>query len=488
MAGYRTGINPEDIDVLIKKFGDLANKIDGTTNKTKELNESLRGPRTLGGRNVSDIGGGRGSFIGPPAPTAAQIARQIKADSREETRVREQFFRMWDKRASETLKPKTQEEKVRDAIMTSRILPDGTLSPLVGKMAAAGLGSLTNGFSAGAIARSAVSGVSVGTVAKGASSLLGETAGSVAAGETAFLVAAAAAAAIPVIAAAAGGAALMGIAYAGAENAAARIQVGTNAFWQSGGTPSELAQGIALGGENAGSKAEALAGRLRGGSYGAALARSKGIADFGDYATPDKMTNYIKALDLLNNTKDKMQRVRLARDLGLQEDAWTSDLSPSSYKNLKKSRMAYSDEDRQSEAEYRSSKEQLGGTWDRLARSVGPKVMNGINAGIRGDGVGGVAVRFLSGGIGKILDLADTISNIADGFSGNSGNNKQSGQAEGSTNPAMPRYRSIKDGPDWSDSPDKMRNAVPPGIIAQAIDKDFNFGALNLGGFSMSSQ
>lgn len=485
MAGYRTGINPEDIDVLIKKFGDLSNKIDGTTTKTKELNESLRGPKTLGGRNVSDIGS---SFHGPPAPTSSQIARQIKADSREETRTREQFFRMWDKRAGETLKPKTQEEKVRDAIMTSRILPGGTLSPLVGKMAAAGLGSITNGFSTGAILSSAASGVSAGGVAKGVSGLLGETAGSAAAGETAFLVAAAAAAAIPIIAAATGGAALMGIAYAGAESAAGRIQTGTNAFWQSGGSPTELAQGIALGGENAGAKAEALAGRLRGGSYGAAVARSKGIVDFGDYATPDKMTNYIKALDLLHNTKDKMQRVRLARDLGLQEDAWTSDLSPSSYKNLKNSRMAYSDQDRIDEAEYRGSKEQLGGSWDRLMRTVMPKVMNGANAGITGNGIGGAAVRIAMGGIGKILDMADVISNIRDTLTGNSGNNKDSGQANGPAGYAMPRYRSIKDGPDWADSPDKMRNAVPPGIIAQAIDKDFNFGTLNLGGFSMSSQ
>lgn len=336
--------------------------------------------------------------------------------------------------------PKTQQELLMDAIMTSRVLPGGVLSPLVGKLAKAGVGL-------DAIAGS-------GAVSGG----------------TSAAIAAAAAAAIPVALAAAGLGGVVAIAEAGASH----VRTGTNAFWASGGTPSELGQIIGLGGPNAGSKAEALGGALRGGGYGAAWARSQGIVDLGDYFTPDKATNYLKTLRALRNVQDPTERMRIVRGLGIQEDAWTSDLSKQSFENLAQTRSAYSEQDRRNEAEYRGAKEQLGGEWDNIVRKVGAPVMNLL---LKAKDLNDL---FSPAGMAHRLynDIADLVTGHdpkADKASSDS-----SSPASGRTNYRyrMARYETIG-------GTSRTESAVPPGVVGNIVNGRLVDDNIRLGGLAV---
>jgi len=499
--GYQTPISPDGFKELLAAVKATREQVGGLNADVKDLNRAVKdtggSAKTLGGRNVSDTGLGK-DFIGPKPATASQIARQLKTDEREERRVREKFMTSWDKRASEVYMPKTQNEKVREMIMTSRILGDGSLSPIMGKALAAGFGPVSRfGGAGGSLLASAAGGAiaqgGTGLVAKGISSALGYGAGSAAAGETAFLVAAAASAAIPFIIAGAAGAAAITAGIGFIEGGAGRIATGSAAYWQSGGSPTELGQALGLGGDNAGSKAEALGTRLRGGGYAAAVARAHGITDLGDYFTPDKTANYVKSLDLLHGTKDPIEKMRLARGLGLQEDAWTSDLDDSTYQRLKASRGEYSEAGRKSEARYRGNKEIFGNKIDKWWRDNSEAPMNAASEALGGN------IFPLLGQVGSQLARMSGPGLIYRAFSAEYGfvrdhlfGNKGSDEAKSTNNPgaSMPQVRNrvIKDGPDWVNGTARSTGAVPPGIVAQQLDNQFNFDNLNLGGISAAPQ
>jgi hypothetical protein len=510
--GYGIPINPDDFNKLVASIKAARTEVGGLNQDVKQLNQSTKqvgvsgASTTLGGRRVSDVAAIR-DFIGPRPATASQIARQLKSDEAEERRTREQFFRMWDKRAGETLKPKTQAEKERETFLTSRILPDGSLSPIVGKALASGLGSVGRlGGGGGSLlasaTTSALGGLTTKGLASGISALTG--ASSVAAGESAFLIASAAAAAIPLIVAGAAGAAAITAGIGFIEGGAGRIRTGSNAYWQTGGNPVELGQALALGGDNAGGKAEALGERLRQGGYAAAIARQHGITDLGDYFTPDKATNYIKALRLLRDTKDPVQRIRLARGLGLQEDAWTSDLDSPTFERLAGSRGEYGEGPRRSEARYRASKEIVGNKLDQIWRDSSPTYMDAVSGLLSGNPLPYIGVNtgitplvkgswdiFKKVGGGIIKTIADPSSElykraVAAGYIEDDKKSGASSSGSGASTGQV--YRKVKDGPDWVNADARARGAVPPGIVAQAMDTQFNFDNLNLGGFSAAPQ
>src|SRR6185312_4017770 len=160
--GYQTPISPDGFKELLAAVKATREQVGGLNADVKDLNRTVKdtggSAKTLGGRNVSDTGLGKG-FIGPKPATASQIARQLKQDEQEERRTREKFMTLWDKRASQTLVPKTQEERVREMIMTSRILGDGSLSPIMGKALAAGFGPVSRfGGAGGSLLASAAGG------------------------------------------------------------------------------------------------------------------------------------------------------------------------------------------------------------------------------------------------------------------------------------------------------------------------------------------
>jgi hypothetical protein len=234
--------------------------------------------------------------------------------------------------------PKSPADAMRDMLMTSRFDPvTGRMFPLVNKAMAAGYNLSSPEGSHGAAQGLAALGIGAGK-------------------DLAPVIARAASALVPLAVGAAGVAAVVGA----AESGSAILRADNKAFYTMGGTPGGVGSALALGGENAATKAMQLADRLREGSYGSAFLRSRGIMDYGP-AQVDKSTNYVRSLDALRSVKDINQRIRIARDTGLTDDLWTSDLSQGTYNALKRSRAgAGSEGDRRTEAEYTAKKERLG--------------------------------------------------------------------------------------------------------------------------------
>jgi hypothetical protein len=447
--GFDTPIDQSNIAKLLEILKETPKAAREADRALKEMGSTVKGigpSKTPGGTNKADLQyvSARGGPSGPyesldRAKLQLYLAQRegYSGNDLKDFQYRAKAAQRRAERADSLMngpKVKSQEELIMDAIMTSRILPGGTLSPIVGRMVKAGLLGApgSNALSAG----------------------IGGAAGS----ESVQAVAAAAAAALPMVVGAAGVAALVGL----AEGSSGKIRTGSNAFWQTGGTASELGQMLSLGGDNAGSKAMSLAAFLRGGGYGANRLRAAGIADFGDFFTPDKAANYVKTLKYLRTIKDPMERLRIARGSGIEDDLWTSDLSNSSFNDLLNSRTAYGSSARKSEAEYRAAKEQFGNGWDDFVRSIGTPVLNGINAVWKGLGE-------IGGG-----------ENVPDRRKKAQANASPS-QGTGST-----VYRSPKSGAEWIGGDERSRGAVPPGVIAQSLDTSFNFEAIKLGAFSIS--
>ena len=87
-----------------------------------------------------------------------------------------------------------------------------------------------------------------------------------------------------------------------------------DAYNITGGTPGQAAQVQALSGGNPG-RANELGDLLRGGSYGAARMRARGIVDLGMWTT-NKATNYIKTMDAMRGMS-RQERTMIGRDLNM---------------------------------------------------------------------------------------------------------------------------------------------------------------------------
>lgn len=135
--------------------------------------------------------------------------------------------------------------------------------------------------------------------------------------------------AIPVALAVAASAAVVGgvIKLIEAGNAAALPMMRT--MYATGSYGAGAGGGMALAGASgvdAASQAMSLAGSLRGGGIGAAIAHSAGIYDFGPY-TVDKMKNYT-AVNRLLRTLPADQATIMAREFGMTDNLIQRDMSP----------------------------------------------------------------------------------------------------------------------------------------------------------------
>lgn len=157
------------------------------------------------------------------------------------------------------------------------------------------------------------------------------------------------------------------------------------AGYTSGGTPQEIAQLSGIGRylgmtpEQAGNRAVALGDALRGGGFGAAYMRSKGIVDMGPY-TIDKATNQLRVLDELRQIRSESQAVRVARDLGVSDQLWVRDLSDSDYRRLKDgARASGTPEMRRKAARWEATKAELGNWFDRIKLNFIDNITGGAN-------------------------------------------------------------------------------------------------------------
>lgn len=256
--------------------------------------------------------------------------------------------------------PKSREDLIMDAFLTSRVGPGGKLFPLINRLRSAGISDPAEfqkmmeerGFSSSDASKIAPM---VAQVAKIAMPML--------------------AAAIP---GAMLGSAIYG-AYRVAEAGSQRMRVGNAGYYLTGGDPSELGAVRSVGGQNGYAKAMQFAEAIRGGSYGAAYMRSKGIVDLGPW-TIDKDANYLKGLDEFRKIRSNAEATRVARDLNITDDAWVRDLSDETYSRLKEARGNMgSPEERRAEAEYRAMKEMVSGAWDKSVRSTSVGFMRGLS-------------------------------------------------------------------------------------------------------------
>jgi hypothetical protein len=113
-----------------------------------------------------------------------------------------------------------------------------------------------------------------------------------------------------------------------------------------------------------------LGDRLREGSVGAGYLRSQGIQYKGRYT--DYSGNYVAAVDALSRVKDVQERVRIAREVGLEEDAWIGDLPDEERRRLLRSRgAAGTDQERRDSAKARSRRERAMNYLGQAASVVG---------------------------------------------------------------------------------------------------------------------
>ena len=418
---YEIPINTSSLDVVIAKFKEAAAVVDNLNSSITSGERAMRG-MARAGDSMPGGGAGGGGFGGRgrgPSNRVYDIARGAEqrydiASRRLETAratgnstliadaqanlIRQERARARQRELIEG--SATHGNAVWDAFMSSRIGPGGKLYPLVNRLRAAGFGSqeqLQAHFAgqgmtpqAAAAAASAAAGSRVSNTA-GALQNLGmsaATAGRIAPGiaSAASTVASLASAAMPLLipgAVALAGAVVIG---AGANAAAASYRTGGDLYYRSGSSTAAVGQLRGIGaflGKDAGAASDALAGSLHNGSYGAAVLASRGIVDMGSM-TKDRGENYLRAIDELVKMPES-QAIRVARDTGMQDELWMRDLSPESRKRVMDSyRESGTDAERQSEAEYRGSKERLGASWDRMVRAVGKPIIDTFNAAVDG--------------------------------------------------------------------------------------------------------
>ncbi len=394
-----------------------------------------------------------------------------------------------------SLKPKTEEDRLRDVLMTSRIGPDGKLYPIVGRMMAAGLmgneslDTLKAGMMKGAA--SAIPGVG-GQIARGLANAVGVAGAAEGAGVSSAAAAGIATAAAPAIIAAA--VAAVGIA---SRNEAARIgRDAANTYYGAGGGVSgltSLGNFFGTSGPEEAGNANALGDKLRGGGYGAAYLRQKGIYDLGIWQN-DRSENYKRTLDALWSDPNESRAIRVARDLGLSDKMYGRDLNESTRNQiLEGEKWRDAEWTRRVGAASQADAQATAGMWDQakigmaaLWHHAGGGLFSdayrtATSGDIQGNDVARVGLKALVQGIGGPIGMGLLEDSIDRAFPHRrSRSNKQATAGDGEFGENVgraARQETIGGG-------ERMRGAVPAGWRQIQMDEALQGQAANLGAFN----
>jgi len=391
---YEIPISTGPLDAVINKFNDAAAAVE-------RMNASVsKGERAMRGLDRASGGNGRG-----PASRVYDIARgaeqryDIAARRLETARATGNSTLIADAQANlirqERARARQRElvegsathgNAVWDAISSSRIGPGGKLYPLVNRLRAAGFGSQEElqahfaaqgmGPQAAAAAASAASASRVSNTA-GALQNLGvsaATAGRIApnVAGSASAVAALASAALPLIGPVGVAAVATTAAYAAASTAAATQRTAGGIYYSTGSSSYDVARirGLAgFAGKDPSGAVDALAGALHNGSYGAAVANSRGIVDMGSF-TKDRGKNYIRAIKMLRELPER-QAIPVARDLGMTNELRLRDLSDDGMRRLENANRPRSKAERRAAADFDAKGQEFGAAWNDTVTNLG---------------------------------------------------------------------------------------------------------------------
>jgi len=401
----------------------------------------------------------------------------------------EKAVERWEK----SLEPKSEADKLRDVLMTSRIGPDGKLYPIVGRMMSAGLlgedalgnmkaGLVNGGGIAGKLARAMGTASNAVTAAESAG-VAGRAAG----------IGAAAAYATP--AAIALAAIAVGVA---SRNEAARIgREHADTFYTAGGGTSGLTSiGNFFGTSGAAeaANANALGDKLRGGGYGAAYLRQKGIYDLGIWQN-DRSDNYKRTLEALWNDPNQNRAIRVARDLGMSDKLYGRDLNESTRNQvLEGEKWRDSEWVRRVGAASQADASATSGMWDQAKIGIAAlwhHAGNGLfsdayrtatSGDIQGNDVARVGLKALVQGLGGPIGmglLEDSIDRAFPHRRARSGKQATAGDGDFGENVGRAaREETIGGG-------DRVRRAVPAGWRQIQMDDALSGQAANLGAFNL---
>lgn len=414
--------------------------------------------------------------------------RQMETAQRKKERYEENLKKQEERAFRESEKRRRQENQdpIKTMFMRTR-LKIGPWQPLVGDLVKNGLldennidkmmgflnGSRKSGFGGPGV--SAAMKASQGTSSAAAKAATGAAVSAASqAAESPGIIAAVtgiAAAAMPFViggaAVAAGGAAL----YAMANAATEKQRSYSSAYWMGGGDPGQAsAVGGFLGmdpGTMAG-RANQFADTLRGGGYGAAMIRDKGVIDLGPHTT-NKFTNLIKALDELRKMDEK-KAINVARSLGISDMMNVYDLSDGTWKALKKSKAdRATPAARKEEAEYRAQQELFGSEVEKLMQGVNKvamwwwtpvlKSLNGTNDPLLPYTMRGGKDSKPEKAKSETKELSDNIQNLT---------------------------RTLKDEAEMIGGGRRARGALPPGWKHQQLSEQAMSHAQMLGAFSVA--
>ena len=546
---YEIPIDSTALDALIKKLEDAGKATAHLREENNQLNASFRaGGRAPGGNRG---GGGGGGGTGPsdpwrdyerartnyPQPTfeddraaryheavtlrRLQSAEKLMSPTTPELKYApgphqrsfqaEQFLqnaqasgdprkirdaeiyadRMRKARDKADAPPKSKNDLMFEAFISSRIGPTGQLLPLISKLRAAGTTQqqLQNHF-------------------------IGMGADPDMAAKIAPLAARIATSALPIALAATGVAAAVGATTYVGNKSLEISRAGSAAYWGAGGSPTTTGRGMALSsfvGKDLTSASMGLGDQLRQGSYGAGYFRSKGIADLGPYTT-DKASNYVRAVDELRRIKSDREAIRVARDTGLTDELRFRDLSDTSYERLKKSMAERgSPQSRRDSAEMDAARSEFANNWDQMINKKGaPIVKLGAKAlsWLNGDddfqwgnpaseawqkknapwmqGISkavGMASGFVGNPINGFIDAASSISDSIEGLKPKSDKDR----ADAATS-SKDRVRQLRDGTEQIGGGGRA-NGLPTGWSSswklQNTDEALKAQAMMMGAFSV---
>jgi len=156
------------------------------------------------------------------------------------------------------------------------------------------------------------------------------------------------------------------------QDAKARIQYGL------GATVGESVRIRAMG-EGAAKRAMGFGDVLRSGTLAGGYFRDKGLIDLGQMQT-NKATNYLRAIEILRNERNPSVRIRMAREAGLEEDMWRTDVSDENFQKMKDmERAKNTDSERQRNADRRARQEQANAVVQGLGDRFGDMVNRTVN-------------------------------------------------------------------------------------------------------------